>query len=405
MRKIYTSVDIGSDTIKIVVGEIYDKKLNILAVSTVKSSGVKKGVIVDANEILVTLKKAIEEIENKLSITIDKVITTVPSYNVEFKIVNGEIELDTEGVRVAGYDVVNVLKNSIKGKINEDRELVTIIPIYFIVDGRKNIKDPKGLICKKLGVKAMMVTTPSKNVNSVISIFASMGIDVIDINIGPICDYEEFKNQNIDNSLSAIINIGSDITTVSLFNKGIIVNSEIIQIGGKNIDNDISYVFKTSKEDSLKLKEEFAVAHKKFSRVNDTKECLTTNNDVININQYDISQVVMSRLTEILKLAKKQSYLLTNNEISYIIITGGVSELPGISYLIDEIFNSNAKVGNIDTIGIRNNKFSTASGLIRFFNSKLELRDNEICMIDIDENKNIEDSSVMKKVFGYFFDN
>ena len=79
-----------------------------------------------------------------------------------------------------------------------------------------------------------------------------MGIDVIDINIGPICDYEEFKNQNIDNSLSAIINIGSDITTVSLFNKGIIVNSEIIQIGGKNIDNDISYVFKTSKEDSLK---------------------------------------------------------------------------------------------------------------------------------------------------------
>ena len=113
----------------------------------------------------------------------------------------------------------------------------------------------------------------------------------------------------------------------------------------------------------------------------------------------------MSRLTEILKLAKKQSYLLTNNEISYIIITGGVSELPGISYLIDEIFNSNAKVGNIDTIGIRNNKFSTASGLIRFFNSKLELRDNEICMIDIDENKNIEDSSVMKKVFGYFFDN
>ena len=157
MRKIYTSVDIGSDTIKIVVGEIYDKKLNILAVSTVKSSGVKKGVIVDANEILVTLKKAIEEIENKLSITIDKVITTVPSYNVEFKIVNGEIELDTEGVRVAGYDVANVLKNSIKGKINEDRELVTIIPIYFIIDGRKNIKDPKWLICKKLGVKAMMV--------------------------------------------------------------------------------------------------------------------------------------------------------------------------------------------------------------------------------------------------------
>ena len=406
MRNIYTSVDIGSDTVKIIVGEIFDKKLNVLATSIVKSRGVKKGVIVDANEIMSTLKKAIEEVENKLMITIDKVIATVPSYNATFEIVNGEISIDEDGLKVTGSDITDVLKNSIKGKIKEGRELVTITPIYFSVDERKHIKDPKGMICKKLGVKAMMITTPSKNVDSVISIFAALGIDVLDINIGSICDYEEFRNSNMDKELCSIINIGSDITTVSLFNKGIIVNSEIIQIGGKNIDNDISYVFKTTKEVSADLKENFAVAHKKFSRVNEVKDCMTENNTIVSVNQYDISQVVMSRLTEILKLAKKQSYLLTNKEISYIIITGGISEMPGISYLIDEMFSQNVKLGNIDTIGIRNNKYSTASGLIRSFNSKLELRDSKVCMVDIDSEKtNVDDNSVMKKVFGYFFDN
>lgn len=408
MRKIYTSVDLGSDSIKIMVGELYEKKLNVLAVSEVKSRGIKKGLIVDANEILDSLKEAINDIEGKLLINIDKVIASVPSYYSTFEIVNGEIEIDSEGVRVVGTDIVSVLKKAVSSKLKPDRELVSIIPIYFSVDGRKNIKDPKGLICKKLGVKAMMVTTPSKNVQSIISIFQSIGVEVIEVNLGSIADYNEFRSNSSDEGLCAVINIGYETTTVSLFNKGIIINSEIIQIGGKNIDNDISYVFKIDNNESVKLKEEFAVAHKKFSRVNDTKECLTANNDLISITQYDISQVVMSRLTEILKLAKKQSYLLTNREISYIIITGGTSEMPGMSYLVDEIFNGNARVGNIDTIGIRSNKYSTISGLIKCFDSKLELRDREYSMIDLDnENKkvNINDNSVLGKVFGYFFDN
>lgn len=410
MRKVYTSVDLGSDSIKIMVGEFYNKKLNVLATSCVKSRGIKKGLIVNANEVLGSLKEAISEIENKLLITIDKVIASVPSYYSSFEIVNGEVDILDEEFRISGKDIVSVLKNAITSKIKKDRELVTIIPIYFIADGKKNIKDPKGLIAKKLGVKAMMVTTPSKNVQSIISIFHSIGIDVVDINLGSIADYAEFKNNTTESGLSAIINIGYDITTVSLFNKGIIVNSEVIQIGGKNIDNDISYVFKIDNNESTKLKENFAVAHKKFSKVNETKECITVNNNLVSITQYDISQIVMSRLTEILKLAKKQSYLLTNREISYIIITGGTGEIPGMSYLVDEIFEDNAKLGNIDTIGIRNNKYSTVSGLIRCFCAKLELRNRDFTMIDFDNESNdkkidLDDNSVLGKVFGYFFDN
>ena len=410
MRKVYTSVDLGSDSIKIMVGEFYNKKLNVLATSCVKSRGIKKGLIVNASEVLGTLKEAISEIENKLLITIDKVIASVPSYYSSFEIVNGEVDILDEEFRISGKEIVSVLKNAITSKIKKDRELVTIIPIYFIVDGKKNIKDPKGLITKKLGVKAMMVTTPSKNVQSIISIFHSIGIDVVDINLGSIADYAEFKNNATEGGLSAIINIGYDITTVSLFNKGIIVNSEVIQIGGKNIDNDISYVFKIDNKESTKLKENFAVAHKKFSKVNETRECITINKDLVSITQYDISQIVMSRLTEILKLAKKQSYLLTNREISYIIITGGTSEIPGMSYLVDEIFEDNTKLGNIDTIGIRNNKYSTVSGLIRCFYAKLELRNRDFTMIDFDNENNdkkidLDDNSVLGKVFGYFFDN
>ena len=411
MRKIYTSVDLGSDSIKVLVGEVYNNRLCVLATSTVKSKGIKKGLIVDANEALATIRDAISEVEGKLSISINKVIANVPSYYANFDIVNSEILKSDDDLRINGSDIFKVLQVAVKSKMKKDREFVTIIPINFTVDDKKNIKDPKNLIGRKLGVKGMLVTTPLKNVQSIVSIFQSLNIDVIDMSFGSIADYEEFKNNATDKGISAVINIGYDITTVSLFNKGIIINSEIIQIGSRNIDNDISYVFKTDKKTSQKLKENFAVAHKKFARVNEVKEVITSNKDIVNITQYDISQVVMSRLTEILKLAKKQTYLLTNREISYIIITGGVSELPGMSHLVDEIFGNIAKIGNIDTIGIRNNKYSTVSGLIKCFNSKLELRDKEYSMVELDDSddtnrkRKLEDSGVLNKVFGYFFDN
>ncbi|CCY45371.1 cell division protein ftsA [Clostridium sp. CAG:1193] len=411
MRKIYTSVDLGSDSIKVLVGEVYNNRLCVLATSTVKSKGIKKGLIVDANEALATIRDAISEVEGKLSISINKVIANVPSYYANFDIVNAEILKSDDDLRINGSDIFKVLQVAVKSKMKKDREFVTIIPINFTVDDKKNIKDPKNLIGRKLGVKGMLVTTPLKNVQSIVSIFQSLNIDVIDMSFGSIADYEEFKNNATDKGISAVINIGYDITTVSLFNKGIIINSEIIQIGSRNIDNDISYVFKTDKKTSQKLKENFAVAHKKFARVNEVKEVITSNKDIVNITQYDISQVVMSRLTEILKLAKKQTYLLTNREISYIIITGGVSELPGMSHLVDEIFGNIAKIGNIDTIGIRNNKYSTVSGLIKCFNSKLELRDKEYSMVELDDSddtnrkRKLEDSGVLNKVFGYFFDN
>lgn len=84
--------------------------------------------------------------------------------------------------------------------------------------------------------------------------------------------------------------------------------------------------------------------------------------------------------------------------------------MPGMSYLVDEIFDNNASIGNIDTIGIRDNKYSTVSGLIRCFNEKLELRDNDYSMIDLDNENDkkkldLSDTSVLGKVFGYFFDN
>ena len=414
MRRIYTCIDIGSSSIKILVGEMFKGRLVVLASSCVPSKGVKKGLVVDANELVPTIRSAILDVEGKLGIKIDKVIASVPPYLAHYTEVDGYSTITNEEKKVTGDDITRALQACVYNKVYQDEDLVTIIPIEFVVDNKADIKDPKGFVGNKLGVRAMMVKTSKKSSFAIISILESLGLEVVDINFGGIGEYYEYRTKDMDKNNGAIISIGADITNVSVFEKGIIKYSEIIPVGGRNIDNDISYVKKINKADALYLKESFAVANRHYALGSETVDVFDKYKKEIKINQLEISEIVMSRLLEILKLAKKTASHLTNKEISYIIITGGVSEMPGVASLLDEVFGKEARVGNIETIGIRDNKYAALSGMIKYFHEKLNLRGREYSMFDSETEGelvstkkgtlNITEDSVLGKVFGYFFD-
>ena len=221
-----------------------------------------------------------------------------------------------------------------------------------------------------------------------------------------------FKNKDNESKLGAIINIGADTTTVSIYNKAVIVKSSIIAIGGSAIDNDISYVYKVDLKNARKLKEKFALAYKRHANVSEICEVDTTYDEKIKINQFEISELVERRTEEILKLAKKELNILTNKELQYIIITGGTSNLQDLQYLADEVFTKMARITDLKMIGIRNNKYSSSVGNIVYYITKLKLREKKYSMfsesdadelVSVKKNKQMTNESMLGKVFGYFF--
>lgn len=415
MKKIYTGIDIGSDSIKMMICEEYKNKFNVLATSSKKSKGIKKGLIVNAEEVTPVILECIKELELMVGVKIDKVIACVPSYFAHFSLVDGYSTITNQEREVKGNDIVRAMQASVYNKLPEDRELVSIVPIEFSVDDEKGIKEPKGKVGTKLGVKAVMVTTPKKNVYSIVSIMESIGIEVTDITISSIGDYALFKTATTESTIGALINIGAETTNVAIFNRGIIIKNEVIELGGKNIDNDLAYIYKIDKEDAKDLKEKFAVANKRYADINETYNVTNLYNEKLTLNQYEVSEVVMSRIIEILKLSKKQINLLTNKEISYIIVTGGVSELVGFHLIVEEVLGKIAIVGNIKTIGARHNKYSSVYGILKHFHEKLVLRGKEYSMFSREKQEdlvstkkkliNFSNDSLIGKVFGYFFDN
>lgn len=412
MKYVYTSIDIGSDSVKVVVSELFQGKLNLLAASSVKSKGIKKGLIVDGKEASSSLKKALKDVEQMLGFKINKVIATVPNYFSEFVIIKGSIDLNPD-MEINGQDIVKVFGKAMKSKDKGNKEMVTIIPIDFTVDDETGIKDPKGKHGSKLSNRSVMVLTPKKNILSVVSLLENIGLEVIDVTLNSIGDVNSIKDKVVKEKVGAVINIGHETTSVSLYNKGIIVNNSMISVGGKNVDSDIAYIYKLKPEDARMVKENFALAHKKYASKTDYYELTNKLGEEIKINQFEVSEVVQARLEEILVLARKEINVLTNREVDYILITGGTSSMNNFSIIAEDVLSEKARVTDIHLIGLRNNKFSAAVGNIAYFISKQKLKGKYFSLISREDMEvlsstkknliNISNESMLGKVFGYFF--
>lgn len=408
MEHVYASIDLGSDSIKLVVCDLYQNHLNLLAATSTPSRGIKKGLIIEPELAKKSIRLAFKQVEDMLGVRIKKVIANIPNHMAEYKIIKGES--DILGDLITSHDMMNSYKAGIKANLMPNEEFITVVPIDFKINGKTVMKDPKGFPGKKLMGRAMMVTTPKKNVYSVASIIESLGIEIVDISVGSIGDINCFRNSDLDKSISAVINVGSDITAVSLYNKSIPVSTKIIGAGGRDIDRDLAYIYKIDIEEARKLKENFALAHKRNADVHDIYETVNMDNVKIKINQKAASEVVMSRINEILTLAKNELEDLTNKPIQYIIITGGMSNMLDFEYCVHDTLPSVASKAKVKLIGVRNNKYSTAIGNIIYFLNTLKLKGMDYSMLsedDMDElsspRENTNDDTMLGKVFGYFF--
>ena len=413
MRRIIASLDIGSHTIKLVVGEIVREKLNILACVDTPSRGIKKGYIVNPESAIEALNDVFKKGEEQIGQKITKVIVSVPTNGIECFLSEGYTSITNEDHVIKSNDIIKCLQSSVYNKVLDNREIVALLPTKFLVDDSVVSDAPLKMNAQKLKVKAVVATVPKKNVTPIIKCLEKLGITVVDVTVGPLGDYYEFKNQKNSSEVGAVINIGASKMTVAIFNKGIITGCEAIDMGGETIDYDLGFVYKISRKDALYLKEYIALADKTNAQPNESVVFINKNGDKVKINQYDASEIVMGRLEEMLNLAKKQINLLTKKEISYIIVTGGVTEIADFKNIMNYVFKD-AEVGTVVEIGARHNKFSTCVGLIKYYDSRLRLRNRDFSILSISEQEelsgihrkvNISDDSLLGKLFGYFFDN
>ena len=203
-------------------------------------------------------------------------------------------------------------------------------------------------------------------------------------------------------------------TRISLFNKGILVNTCDIKVGGLNILKDISYVYKVSLSTAKEIYNSLGLASTKNASNLEKIEVKDKNGDKVIINQYNLSEVIASRIKEILSMAKKQINTLTKRKISYIICTGGIANLRDFDLLCIDVFSKNVKVSHVSTIGIRDNRYASSYGLIKWYDYNAKLKNYDYSILSLEEQEEFSreeketknsSNSIIGKVFDYFFEN
>ena len=411
MSNIYTGIDLGTDSIKIVVVEKINKKFNLLASVSTPNSYIINGEITNTKGCVNALKGALAEIEDMLGIKIDKAICALNPINLNMDIVEGNTLVEDPN-NISGLDISNLLNDAIDKVDLDNQELVTSTPIMFVIDGSSRVRDPKGMKGERLSSKIVISSINKKSMYKFLEVLKLAGVDTVDVCFKSTGDYFCIKNDYYDKLVGAVINIGEESTNVSIFNKGIQIKNSVVSMGSSHIDRDISYIFNCDSETSRDLKENFACVLSEDADEYESVPIKDREGEDKTIKQVGVSKIVEARVREILKLASDEIKNLTNREISYIIVTGGLSEINGMDHLVDSYFNGLGKVCKIKVMGVRHNKYSSSLGSCIYFDDKLSLRGKTYNMVN-DEGKNnlvqidsemSSNNNIIGRVFGHFFD-
>lgn len=413
MRKIMSCLDIGNASIKFIVAEIKDRNLYVLTSSIVSNEALKKDMTMDYGILEEQIKKILSDTKEKLGIEIKKTLLVIPSDSASFTINRAKIDIKNEDNLITTEDMLKVVNLSGKNVTQDNMELVNITPLYYTLDDSSRTDLPVNTFSKSLEVKSIITSSTKEDVYKYLKILDNLGISVVDISYDIVGNYFALKTDDMDTTCGVIIDIGYLSTSVSIYNKGVLINTEKIKVGSFNVLKDISYVYKISLESAKYVYKRIGLGNSKNASNLDKVEIKDNNGDKLIVNQVNLSEIIESRIQEILRMAKKQINTLTKRQISYIICTGGIANIGDFDLNVLEVFGKNARTCYINTIGIRDTRYASTLGLIKWYdyNAKLKNYDYSILSLEEQEEFSKEESeartssnSIIGKVFDYFFE-
>lgn len=413
MRKIMSSLDIGYASIKLIVAEINKKKLYVLTSSIVNNDALKKDMTIDYDILEDIIKKLLGDAKEKLGIEIKKTLLTIPTDSASFTINRARIDIKNEDNLITVDDMIKVVNLSGKNVVQDNMELVNITPLYYTLDDSSKTDIPVNTFSRSLEVKSIITSSSKDDVYKYLRVLDNLGVIVVDISYDVVGNYFAFKSDDMDTTCGIIIDIGYLSTSISVYNKGVLVNTLKIKVGSLNVLKDISYVYKISLDSAKEVYKKLGLGSSKNANNLEKIELKDNNGDKLIINQVNLSEIIESRVQEILSMAKKQINTLTKRQISYIICTGGIANIGDFDLNVLEIFGKNARIGYINTIGIRDTRYASTFGLIKWYDYNAKLKNYDYSILNLEEQEEFSkeeseaktsSNSIIGKVFDYFFE-
>jgi cell division protein FtsA len=369
----FAAIDVGTTKVCTLVGELDEHQtLHVVGVGVTPSRGLRKGLVVNADEAANSIAVSVEQAERVSGYKIDSAVVGVAGGHISSLNSRGVVAI-THGQRgITHDDMDRALESARAVAVPTNREIVHVIPREYIIDGEAGITNPLGLLASRLEVEAHIVTGAVSSIQTLVQCVQSLGVQIDELVLQPLASSEAVLLPEEKEIGCALVDVGGGTTDIAVFVNGSVWHTAILSVGGNHITNDVAICLRTpiSTAEEIKIK----YGHAQASTV--------AADEMIDITAFGergrqaiarhrLCQVIEARTEEIFSLALREIQRTGHDGMlpAGVILTGGTAALAGICDLGREVLELPVRVGTprgvaglVDTIG--HPAYATSVGLL-----------------------------------------
>ena len=361
----YVSIDIGSSSVKTIVGEKFHNGINVIGTGQTYTSGIKNGLIDDFDVAKQAVKDTIKKASIASGVDIKEVFLKLPIIGTEVYDEANEIDF-YEDTEINGTHIEEVLEGIRQKNDVADTDVIDVFPIRFIVDGDNEVSDPKELIARhSLRVEAGVIAIHKSILINMIKCVESCGVDVLDV-YSDAYNYGSILTATEKELGACVIDIGEDLTQIAFYERGELVDADSIELAGRDITDDIAEELNTTYETAEKIKHQYGHAYANSASDQDVFSVDQVDSDeLVEYTQKDLSAVIERTMQDIFDEVFDVLVDLGLTRVNGgFIVTGGSSNLLGVKELLNTMVNEKIRVHTPSQMGIRKPEFTSAISTI-----------------------------------------
>ncbi len=379
-NELVVGLDIGTTKICAIVGEIQADGVDIVGLGTSPSRGLKKGVVINIETTVNSIKRAVEEAETMAGCEIKSVYVGIAGGHVRGINSHGIVAVKDKEVRQG--DIRRVIDAARAVNFPLDREVLHVLPQEFIIDDQDGIKEPLGMSGVRLEAKVHVVTGACSSAQNLIKCTNKTGLDVADLVLQPLASSLAVLTEDEKDLGVALIDIGGGTTDIAIFANGSIVHTGVLSLGGNQLTNDIALGLRTPAPEAEKLKILSGCAMASLVDRDETIEVLQVGGRCNrNLSRQILCEIIEPRMEEICSLVRREIQRSGYEDLlaSGAVITGGSTIMEGMPELAEDVLGMPVRRGVPDKINgiadlVRSPIYATGVGLVHYGRDHLDSR-------------------------------
>ena len=369
---IVVGLDIGTTKICAVVGEILsDRSVNVIGIGSHRSTGLRKGMVVNMESTVESIKRAVEEAELMAAVQINSVYTGIAGSHIGSESAQGVVALKKR--EVTKGDIRRAVDTARGCAVPPPgRQILHVLPREFIVDDQEGIRDPLGIAGSRLEVDVHIVTGAVTSAQNLARCVSRAGLDVVDIVLQPLASSAAVLSPEERDLGVVMVDIGGGTTDVAIWVEGCIRHSAVIPMGGHHLTSDLAIGLRTAPEDAEKIKLQYGVASSQLLNEDENIEVPSVGGRPPRVMPRTlVAQILSPRVEEMFDMVRREIRRAGYDGMLVAggVLTGGTSLLPGMSDVAEQVLNLSVRLGRPLGVGglrdiVQNPMYSTAVGLI-----------------------------------------